>query len=125
MGFLANFAPTAWISPAEKGCLHDVQGEDDDDLHLEEGELLFRQWPDGAGYEGALGEATVELGKEGLIPGNLCPAQEALVPGHLLQHLLLLLLLLANCKSLGSLEHLKITRILFKCQEREGFEGFN
>ena len=78
-------------------------------VNLEEGELLLCEGPDGAGDEGALGEAAVELGEEGLVPGHLPSAQEPLVPGQLLHQvpLLLCLLILGHCQSLGTLEHLK------------------
>ena len=70
-----------------------------DNVHLEEGELFFSEGSDGAGDEGALGEAAVELGKEGLVPGHLPPAQEPLLPRHLLHQvpLILGLLVLADC----------------------------
>ena len=78
-------------------------------VNLEEGELLLCEGPDGAGDEGALGEAAVELGEEGLVPGHLPSAQEPPVPGQLLHQvpLLLCLLILGHCQSLGTLEHLK------------------
>ena len=93
-----------------------------DNVHLEEGELFFSEGSDGAGDEGALGEAAVELGKEGLVPGHLPPAQEPLLPRHLLHQvpLILSLLVLADCQTLGSLEHLKMTRKLLKHQDSIG-----
>ena len=42
-----------------------------DNVNLEEGELLFSEGSDGARDEGALGEAAVQLGEEGLVPGDL------------------------------------------------------
>ena len=82
---------------------------DDNNIHLEECELLLSKGSDGAGDEGALGEAAVELGEEGLVSGHLPSAQEPLVPGQLLHQLPLLLgfLILGHCQSLGPLEHLK------------------
>ena len=93
-----------------------------DNVHLEEGELFFSEGSDGAGDEGALGEAAVELGKEGLVPGHLPPAQEPLLPRHLLHQvpLILSLLVLADCQTLGSLEHLKMTRKLLKHKDSKG-----
>ena len=44
---------------------------DDNNIHLEEGELLLGKGSNGAGDEGALGEPAIELGQECLIPGHL------------------------------------------------------